>query len=180
MKVTLLVPPMATGVAPVGDAGGGRQGLRRPPPLLLAVLLAWGITRVLGRHKISLSHTKQVSGWSKLCARRCRIISARAKLRPNTHFLYVRQRYMWGPCTRRAPRLSLQCAAPATKTAQGWPKLWANFRALIGIFGQRVGPSLAIRGKLRDSAVYVKSNCTGQPCAAFVNKCTPRAGPASK
>ena len=32
----------------------------------------------------------------------------------------------------------------ATKTVQGWPKLWANFRALIGIFGQSVGPSLAM------------------------------------
>jgi hypothetical protein len=31
-----------------------------------------------------------------------------------------------------------------TKIAQGWPKLWANFRALIGIFSQRIGPSLAI------------------------------------
>jgi hypothetical protein len=31
-----------------------------------------------------------------------------------------------------------------TKIAQRWPKLWANFRALIGIFSQRVGPSLAI------------------------------------
>jgi hypothetical protein len=26
----------------------------------------------------------------------------------------------------------------------GWPTLWANFRALIGIFSQSVGPSLAI------------------------------------
>ena len=31
-----------------------------------------------------------------------------------------------------------------TETAQGWPKLWANFRARIGIFSQTVGPSLAI------------------------------------
>ena len=32
-----------------------------------------------------------------------------------------------------------------TKIAQGWPKLWASFRALIGmIFSQTVGPSLAI------------------------------------
>jgi hypothetical protein len=27
---------------------------------------------------------------------------------------------------------------------QGRPKLWANFKALIGIFSQSVGPSLAI------------------------------------
>ena len=32
-----------------------------------------------------------------------------------------------------------------TKIVQGWPKLWANFRALIGVFSQTVGPSLAIR-----------------------------------
>ena len=31
-----------------------------------------------------------------------------------------------------------------TKIVQGWPKLWADFRALIGIFSQIVGPSLAI------------------------------------
>ena len=31
-----------------------------------------------------------------------------------------------------------------TKTAQGWPKLWANVRALFGIFSQSVGPCLAI------------------------------------
>ena len=31
-----------------------------------------------------------------------------------------------------------------TKIVQGWPKLWANFRALIGIFSQIIGPSLAI------------------------------------
>jgi hypothetical protein len=30
------------------------------------------------------------------------------------------------------------------KIAQGWPKLWANFKALVGIFSQSVGPSLAI------------------------------------
>ena len=31
-----------------------------------------------------------------------------------------------------------------TKVLQGWPKLWADFRALLGIFSQSVGPSLAI------------------------------------
>jgi hypothetical protein len=34
--------------------------------------------------------------------------------------------------------------AQVTKIVQGWPKLWANFRALIGIFSKTVGPSLAI------------------------------------
>jgi hypothetical protein len=37
---------------------------------------------------------------------------------------------------RRAPRL--------TKVGPGRPKLWANFRALVGILSQIVGPSLAI------------------------------------
>ena len=31
-----------------------------------------------------------------------------------------------------------------TKIVEGWPKFWANFGALIGIFSQSVGPSLAI------------------------------------
>jgi hypothetical protein len=34
--------------------------------------------------------------------------------------------------------------APQTKILQGWPKLWANFRAAVGIFSQSVVPSLAI------------------------------------
>jgi hypothetical protein len=33
-----------------------------------------------------------------------------------------------------------------TKIVQGWPKLWANFKALIVIFSQIIGPSLAIWG----------------------------------
>jgi hypothetical protein len=33
---------------------------------------------------------------------------------------------------------------PVTKIVKGWPKLWANFRVLLGIFGQSVGPSLTI------------------------------------
>ena len=32
----------------------------------------------------------------------------------------------------------------STNLVQGWPKLWANVKALIGIFSQSVGPSLAI------------------------------------
>jgi hypothetical protein len=31
-----------------------------------------------------------------------------------------------------------------TKIVQGWPKLWAKFTDLIGIFSQSVGPNLAI------------------------------------
>jgi hypothetical protein len=40
-----------------------------------------------------------------------------------------------------APRSLLRAR---TKIVQGWPKLRANFRALLGIFSQSVGPSLAI------------------------------------
>ena len=35
-------------------------------------------------------------------------------------------------------------AKARTKILQGWPKLWTNFRALIGIFSQSLGLSLAI------------------------------------
>ena len=35
-------------------------------------------------------------------------------------------------------------SVPLTKIAQGWPKLWANVKALVGIYSQNVGPSLAI------------------------------------
>ena len=42
--------------------------------------------------------------------------------------------------------VEVQVGQPRSKTkiAQGWPKLWANFRALVGIFSQSIGPSLAI------------------------------------
>jgi hypothetical protein len=45
------------------------------------------------------------------------------------------------PCSPLAAAVPLRGAV--TKTVQGWPKLWANFQALIGIFSQSVGPSLA-------------------------------------
>jgi len=51
----------------------------------------------------------------------------------------VRQR----PGERLGVALPPQGIASA-QIAQGRPKLWAHFRALIGIFGQSVGPSLAI------------------------------------
>ena len=44
---------------------------------------------------------------------------------------------------RSARRLDARDAL-ITKIVQGWPKLWANFRNLIGIFSQSAGPSLAI------------------------------------
>ena len=51
-----------------------------------------------------------------------------------------------GPALARArsPGAGEQEPACAPKCVQGWPQLWADFRALIGIFGQSVGPSLAI------------------------------------
>jgi hypothetical protein len=44
----------------------------------------------------------------------------------------------------RAPRPTAARRPRLTKIAQGWPKLWAYFRARIGIFSQSVGPSLTI------------------------------------
>ena len=40
--------------------------------------------------------------------------------------------------------LYLQTVEQETKIVQGLPKLWANFRDLIGIFSQSVRPSRAI------------------------------------
>ena len=50
------------------------------------------------------------------------------------------------PPRRSGGRDHFACALSlsATKIVQGWPKLWANFKALIGNFRQSVGPSLAI------------------------------------
>jgi hypothetical protein len=50
----------------------------------------------------------------------------------------------FSPADGAPPRASAQPEAPLTKIVQGRAKLWANFRALIGIFSQSVGPSLAI------------------------------------
>jgi hypothetical protein len=47
-----------------------------------------------------------------------------------------------------APRCAPQGRRPngrRTKIVRGWPKLWANFGALMGTFSQSSGPSLAIR-----------------------------------
>ena len=61
---------------------------------------------------------------------------------------------------------------PLTKIVQGWPQLWANSRALIGIFGQSVGPSLAIwanpvqcsfKGEPSDLLECVGRQTEGQP-----------------
>jgi hypothetical protein len=45
---------------------------------------------------------------------------------------------------RAVPGATLGKVPPGTEIVQGWPKLWANFRALVGIFSQSVGPSIAI------------------------------------
>ena len=39
----------------------------------------------------------------------------------------------------RHPALRGRARPEVTTRGQGWPKLWANFRALIGIFSQSVG-----------------------------------------
>jgi hypothetical protein len=49
------------------------------------------------------------------------------------------------PKARAGPLFNATTAcSDETNLVQGWPKLWANFKALIGIFSQIVGPSLAI------------------------------------
>jgi hypothetical protein len=48
-----------------------------------------------------------------------------------------------------------------TKIVQGWPKLWANFRALINIFSQSVGPSLAIWANPVQFTLKASSLCRG-------------------
>ena len=71
------------------------------------------------------------------------------------------------------PRLHVACArrGPVTEIVRGRPKLWANFRALTGIFSQSVhGPSLAIwanpvqfscaaQGAVRCARAVIRSSC---------------------
>jgi hypothetical protein len=62
---------------------------------------------------------------------------------------------------RRGPQSCLLEPRRQTKIVQGWPKLWANFRALIGIFSQTVGPSLAFWANLynfRSIGSHLQSN----------------------
>ena len=49
-----------------------------------------------------------------------------------------------GTCVVLPLPVSPLTTTTCTKIVQGWPKLWANFRDLIGIFSQSVGPRLAI------------------------------------
>jgi hypothetical protein len=55
-----------------------------------------------------------------------------------------------GPVQLGLPRVQIS----ATKTVQGWPKLWANFKALVGVFSQSVGPSLAVWANSVQLSVY--------------------------
>ena len=41
------------------------------------------------------------------------------------------------------------------KMVQGWPKLWTNFKVLIGIFNQSAGPSLAIWAHPRVQSLFL-------------------------
>jgi hypothetical protein len=50
----------------------------------------------------------------------------------------------WSLLVLLPTRGALLSVVSLTKVVQGWPKLWANFIALIGIFSQSVGPSLAV------------------------------------
>ena len=58
---------------------------------------------------------------------------------PSSLFALIEHR-----CSRAVSALGRTRARRRTKIVQGSPKLWANFRALIGIFSQSVEPSLAI------------------------------------
>ena len=53
----------------------------------------------------------------------------------------LRQAALWAGWRRAAGEVG---PALRTKVVQGWPNLWANFRALIRIFSQIFGPSLAV------------------------------------
>jgi hypothetical protein len=87
------------------------------------------------------------------------------------------------PQARSSPALSV----PLTKIAQGWPELWANFRALIGIFSQSDGPSLAIwanpvqfcfwRPLTHDRAVCSTLDFGGGPFANHTVLAVHRSGP---
>ena len=45
-----------------------------------------------------------------------------------------------------------------TKIVQGWPKLWANFRALVEIFSQIVGLNLTIWANLASCSLMAGNN----------------------
>jgi hypothetical protein len=50
-----------------------------------------------------------------------------------------------GRCGRATPRWPAASCLARTNVAQGWPRLWANFQALIGTLSQGVvGPSPAM------------------------------------
>ena len=64
--------------------------------------------------------------------------NASKQSRPRQHARDLR------PRAAQAAACQPRASAPSNETAQGWPKLWANFKALVGICSQSVGPSPAI------------------------------------
>ena len=51
---------------------------------------------------------------------------------------------------------------PLTKNVQGWPKLWASFRDLIGILSQIVGPNLAIWANPVQCSLFIATHAINQ------------------
>jgi hypothetical protein len=72
-------------------------------------------------------------------AGRRRILTAERFLVKRTH-----RNLRWDFVRVSRLRFRPRATRSRTKIVQGWPKLWANFKALIGTFTQSVGPSLAI------------------------------------
>ena len=80
-------------------------------------------------------------GWRRRCARPAETgLAERAPLAFPGTFVHNK---LTGPGRHVWPD-GRTYTGPPTKVVQGWPKLRANFRAVLGIFSQSVGPSLAI------------------------------------
>ena len=67
-----------------------------------------------------------------------------AKIMSNRRTLYTSQKIPVSSPSLASPHTFASRAPPKRKSYRVGPKLWANCRALIGIFSQSVGPSLAI------------------------------------
>jgi hypothetical protein len=84
-------------------------------------------------------------------------------------------RALWGGSTAkigRAVGAGLGRVAALTKVVQDWPKVWANFRALIEILSQSVGPRLAIWANPAQISFRARSHCRFAP--PFIRIITPR------
>ena len=78
---------------------------------------------------------------------------------------------------RAVARLSDTFARGAVpKIAQGWPRLWANFRALTGIFSQSAGPSLASRANPVRSSSRSCEDALASLSDSIDAVCCPRGG----